>query len=109
MIAGREYILTDWNIIDFIRCRTPYYDALPKRPQECQGPSGIDSTGSVKRLKLAARYLQTESEAGVGYTGGKDDEGIREENTGKENNRGSTVENGKRQVEFRKIWVETID
>ena len=67
----------------------------------------MDST--VKRLKLAARYLQTEREARVDYTGGNDDEGIREENIGKENNRGSTVGNGKRQVEFRKIWVETID
>ena len=64
---------------------------------------------AVKRLKLAARYFQTESKARVGYTGGKDDEGIRKENIGKENNHRSTVENGKRQVEFRKIWVETID
>ena len=107
MIAGREYILTDWNILDYIRCRTPYFDPILKRPQERQGPSGMDS--AVKRLKLTARYFQTEREARVGYKGGKNDEDIVEENIREENNRGSTVENGKRQVEFRKIWVETID
>ena len=65
---------------------------------------------AVKRLKLAARYFQTEREARVGYKGGKDDEDIREENIGEENNRGSTEENGKKQVvKFRKVWVETID
>ena len=65
---------------------------------------------AVKRLKLAARYFQTERRARVRYKGGKDDEDIQKENIGEENNRGSTVENGKRQVvKFRKIWVETID
>ena len=45
----------------------------------------------------------------MGYTGGEDDEDIRVEDIGKENNGGPTVENEKRQVVFRKIWVETLD
>ena len=108
MIAGREYYLTEWNILDYIRCRTPYFDHVLKRPQDRTGPSGMDS--AVKRLKLAARYFQTEREARAYYKAGKDDGDIREVNVGEENNRGSTKENGKRQVvEFNKVWVETID
>ena len=108
MIAGREYYLTEWNILDYIRCRTPYFDHALKRPQDRAGPSGMDS--AVKRLKLAARYFQTERQARAYYKAGKDDGDIREVNVGEENNRGSTKENRKRQVvEFNKVWVETLD
>ena len=55
MIAGREYILTDWNILDYIRCRTPYFDPILKRPQERPGPSGMDS--AVKKTEVSSKIL----------------------------------------------------
>ena len=109
MIAGRDYYLTEWNILDYFKCRTPYFDHALKRPQDRAGPSGMDS--AVKRLKLAARYFQTEREAKAYYKAGSDDGDSREVNVGEEDNRESTKEPETRQVVvFNKDhWVETID
>ena len=69
----------------------------------------MDSMARLKRLKLVARYLQTESEAGVEYTREENDGEARVENTRRESDGGPMVENTRKQVGWRKTWVETID
>ena len=66
---------------------------------------------AIKRLKLAARYFQTEREAKAPYKAGRDDGDIREVTVGRENNRERVKESDTRQVVvFNKDhWVETVD
>ena len=109
MIAGREYYLSEWNILDYFKCQTPSVEHALKRPQDSAGPSGMES--AVKRLKLAARYFQTEREAKAHYKAGSDDGDSREVTVEKEDNREQIKESDTRQVVvFNKDhWVETLD
>ena len=109
MISGRDYYLAEWNIADCFKNQTPPVEHALKRPQDSAGPSGMES--AVKRLKLAARYFQTEQEAKAHYKAGSDDGDSREVTVGKEDNREQTKETNTRQVVvFNKDhWVETLD
>ena len=101
--------MSEWNILDYFKCQTPSVEHALKRPQDSAGPSGMES--AVKRLKLAARYFQTEREAKAPYKAGRDDGDIREVTVGRENNRERVKESDTRQVVvFNKDhWVETVD
>ena len=109
MISGRDYYLAEWNIADRFKNQTPPVEHALKRPQDSAGPSGMDS--AVKRLKLAARYFQTEREAKAYYKAGNDDGDSREVNVGEADNRESTKEPETRQVVVsnKDHWVETLD
>ena len=81
MITGKDYYLSEWNIGDFFKTQTPLVEHARKRPQDCAGPSNMES--AVKRLKLAARYFQSERESKAPYKAGRDDENIREVSVGR--------------------------
>ena len=109
MIAGKDHYLSEWKIEDFFKSQTPPVEHALKRSQDSAGPSDMESAS--KRLKLAARYFQTEREAKAPYKAGRDDGDIREVTVGRENNRERVKESDTRQVVvFNKDhWVETVD